>query len=1327
MQTEDTSNEGSKKRPIAVDSQDSPPRKRLDRRSAHEKRLAGDYSVPNTAVPLHSYGKLDSDDPESRSRPRTTMQHKPGAGSRHKFGNTLNQASPHVGSARNTVSANFMSTNKTILKPMTTGQSMVLTQARSSYGDGFEHHERGRDAPDQRPTKKLKLEVKPGDTTTDEDDLIPGEVIGVNNKGLPGNTEDSQVNHVSNRESQYFRTIEFEHVNSMSSTQVAKKKRKSKDGRASSQASSREVLAEASNGHADVSESAVREVLKQELVGDQERAKTDLTRPEIDLTKGFDDIKSFFTKPSANEKDGTLVEVQEPSGNLTNSRARPGQLQRPSVGPRQSMLRTAAIKKSIPPFGSSNLRGDGSSNLRDKFTRDMEPPWQQRAPERMKATSRTTGVRVSDVSNDSDDVLNGQPTVGSRASGSVSPQKNAQSRVAQSSGATHRRKSLSPGNLRPTQFRSSVRSSQYEDKRAGNVADLKKTNEGTKVRIRAFYATSIILEAGDLILEYDEREKQFDLHCNGCLQVLRGKQKAISIGESEVHTITYSRNSHRVYLQGPNCSIGSGNVSNGHICITFMGADGVEWFMDQFMAATEDRLKLDEVLEDRLNKIFILQISAIRMWNAKQIVQDANAESNAIARAKRGDGLDEDGIQYGSGSASHKRSGPLFQKSQYFHNAHEDLHPRRSSRQTRQIKRLSPTPEPVQKWTQVNKPQRWSSSVVYPPEGQRRVTVDFQDLERLDEGEFLNDNIISFALRRIEETMSPEHKDDVFFFNSFFYTALTSKTSKNGHKSFDYDAVKRWTKNKDIFTLPYVVVPINIDLHWFVAIICNLPSVSHKPSGLDDENEEDQIHDGEAQKISSSLAVVDGETVGILAENGGATSHPERTPSSRTLDGEAGEEVQAQTTAMRHLSISQEHEETKAKPATGADEDPIADDPDVEVIARSHGKFAGPKKSKRKAPPPPKKYNPDRPTIITLDSFGSSHATETRNLKDYLKAEAEAKRSMELDIKELQGMTAKGIPEQTNFCDCGLYLVGYVEKFAKDPRQFVTKVLTRQLDREADFASFNPSAKRDEIRSELLQLYEEQQTSRKGKKSTKKTSAKGLAEPPASSPTPALATDAKQESEAPAVNGTVEEMPINVSKQQKLSTNPKSGPHRPVEAAEEDELSEEVPRALPGPAVRKIENSSPPPAYPLQSHEEHDALTSHRPSDECSLATNVQAIGKTRMADIEEMLDSPDVPMDDSSGMFSDAADGGQDGDILSSLEQAIKPSNDTLEDTAARANIEDASGGKLRKPRQRKRNTSTMVVIDLEADSQLEIPESPVERQHALQPQFIGKHTKFD
>ena len=57
------------------------------------------------------------------------------------------------------------------------------------------------------------------------------------------------------------------------------------------------------------------------------------------------------------------------------------------------------------------------------------------------------------------------------------------------------------------------------------------------------------------------------------------------------------------------------------------------------------------------------------------------------------------------------------------------------------------------------------------------------------------------------------------------YTALTNCPNKE-HIAFDH--VNKWTKNVDIFSYDYVVVPINQSVHWYAAIICNLPSLQEK-------------------------------------------------------------------------------------------------------------------------------------------------------------------------------------------------------------------------------------------------------------------------------------------------------------------------------------------------------------------------------------------------------------------------------------------------------------------------------------------------------------------
>ena len=59
---------------------------------------------------------------------------------------------------------------------------------------------------------------------------------------------------------------------------------------------------------------------------------------------------------------------------------------------------------------------------------------------------------------------------------------------------------------------------------------------------------------------------------------------------------------------------------------------------------------------------------------------------------------------------------------------------------------------------------------------QQRTTVDARDIERLDEGEFLNDNLIAFYLRFLKvqlEKSHPELSKRIYFQNTYFYETLT--------------------------------------------------------------------------------------------------------------------------------------------------------------------------------------------------------------------------------------------------------------------------------------------------------------------------------------------------------------------------------------------------------------------------------------------------------------------------------------------------------------------------------------------------------------------------
>ncbi|KAF9497731.1 cysteine proteinase [Pleurotus eryngii] len=122
--------------------------------------------------------------------------------------------------------------------------------------------------------------------------------------------------------------------------------------------------------------------------------------------------------------------------------------------------------------------------------------------------------------------------------------------------------------------------------------------------------------------------------------------------------------------------------------------------------------------------------------------------------------------------------------------------------------------------------------LVYPPNTTGAVTIKNSDLERLRPGEFLNDTLIEFGLKlwlKDLEESHPELAKDVYVFSSFFYKKLKVRNVEDG-----YQSVRKWTSKFDIFQKKYIIVPINENLHWYLAIIYEpehilLPPVTAPP------------------------------------------------------------------------------------------------------------------------------------------------------------------------------------------------------------------------------------------------------------------------------------------------------------------------------------------------------------------------------------------------------------------------------------------------------------------------------------------------------------------
>ncbi|CAK5074923.1 unnamed protein product [Meloidogyne enterolobii] len=120
----------------------------------------------------------------------------------------------------------------------------------------------------------------------------------------------------------------------------------------------------------------------------------------------------------------------------------------------------------------------------------------------------------------------------------------------------------------------------------------------------------------------------------------------------------------------------------------------------------------------------------------------------------------------------------------------------------------------------------------YPQNANDSCSVHKSDLKHLALDVMLNDTIIYFYLKYIHYSLVPEdRRDRIYIFNSFLFERLTQAPAHGKTQVtlatrikrvvFNFQAVKNWTKKVDIFSKDYVVVPINEEIHWYLAIIVN--------------------------------------------------------------------------------------------------------------------------------------------------------------------------------------------------------------------------------------------------------------------------------------------------------------------------------------------------------------------------------------------------------------------------------------------------------------------------------------------------------------------------
>lgn len=109
----------------------------------------------------------------------------------------------------------------------------------------------------------------------------------------------------------------------------------------------------------------------------------------------------------------------------------------------------------------------------------------------------------------------------------------------------------------------------------------------------------------------------------------------------------------------------------------------------------------------------------------------------------------------------------------------------------------------------------------------KHITITTVDYQTLEEGVYLNDNIIEFFLTHLqEEVLNLEERDKVHMFSTHFYGVLTKpKKGVDFEKDISlteaqrhHKRVERWAKKINLFEKDMVIFPICVNAHWLLII-----------------------------------------------------------------------------------------------------------------------------------------------------------------------------------------------------------------------------------------------------------------------------------------------------------------------------------------------------------------------------------------------------------------------------------------------------------------------------------------------------------------------------
>ncbi|CAF1324339.1 unnamed protein product [Adineta ricciae] len=263
-----------------------------------------------------------------------------------------------------------------------------------------------------------------------------------------------------------------------------------------------------------------------------------------------------------------------------------------------------------------------------------------------------------------------------------------------------------------------------------------------------------------------------------------------------------------------------------------------------------------------------------------------------------------------------------------------------------------------------------------------RFDLSRDDLMCLNEGEFLNDNIIDFYLQYVfYEKLSEEDRQRTYLFNSFFYTRLTRKSNDDilniSPAERRYSRVKRWLRDVDIFSKDYLIVPINQTAHWYIVLI-KFPNYVPTEGDLISDDDEEMVD----KRSNSKKAKIGDVTNGT----GDKTRSKSNAQSIEIVD-----EADEVSTGNENLTKTDQNRKDRSQ----------------------------------------------TPAIILFDSLHAGPKNRVAaTLREFLQLEYDHKKPLPMgssgrkifNLDTIPTIEA-AVPQQPNYFDCGLFILQYIESF----------------------------------------------------------------------------------------------------------------------------------------------------------------------------------------------------------------------------------------------------------------------------------------------------------